>query len=210
MGEPDRLLARRRLFIFDLDGTLADTSPIHADAFSAALGPRGVEVDYASVAGLTTLAAMEVLLARAGQHATQAEMAVLVAAKRSAARNRLADVREIAGASAFVALAAERHRLALCTSAARITAKATLGALGLSDRFDPMVTGDDIVEGKPSPQGFLAVLEQAGMEPADALVFEDSDAGLAAAGAAGIAAVRIGDGGSNWHALTASLAGVTA
>lgn len=210
MDGPERLLARRRLFIFDLDGTLADTSPIHAAAFSDALAPRGIDVDYASVAGLTTLAAMETLLARADQHATHEELAALVAAKRAAARTGLAKVREIAGAAAFVALAAERHRLALCTSAARTTAEATLATLGLSGRFDPIVTGDDIAEGKPSPQGFLAVLDQAGVAAADALVFEDSDAGLAAAEAAGIAAVRIGDGGSDWRELIASLAGVTA
>lgn len=41
MDAPERLLAHRRLFIFDLDGTLADTSPVHAAAFRAALAPRG-------------------------------------------------------------------------------------------------------------------------------------------------------------------------
>lgn len=209
MGGPERLLAGRRLFIFDLDGTLADTSPVHAAAFAAALAPRGIAVDYAQVAGLTTMAAMQELLARAGQSATPAELTQLVAAKRAAARTNLAAVREIAGAANFVREAARHHTLALCTSAARVTAEATLASLGLSDHFDPIVTGDDVVHGKPSPEGFLAVLSHAGVRADDALVFEDSAAGLAAARAAGIDAIRIGDGAASWQELAAALAGVT-
>jgi HAD superfamily hydrolase (TIGR01509 family) len=210
VNAPERLLAHRRLFIFDLDGTLADTSPVHAAAFAAALAPRGIDVDYASVAGLTTAAAMERLLAGAGQSASAAELTALVAAKRAAARTLMADVQEVAGASAFVNRAAAHHRLALCTSAARSTAEATLEKLGLSGRFDPVITADDVRHGKPSPEGFLAVLAHAGCIASDALVFEDSDAGLAAAAAAGIAAIRIGEGGSTWDELAAKLAGVTA
>jgi sugar-phosphatase len=207
---PDRLLAKRRLFIFDLDGTLADTSPVHAAAFAAALAPRGISVDYAAIAGLTTMAAMSALLAQAGQSGTTAELTALVAAKRAAARTNLADVREIAGAAAFVKLAGAHHRLALCTSAASVTAQATLAKLGLSHCFDPCVTGDDVADGKPAPEGFLTVLARAEVDACEALVFEDSDAGLASAAAAGIDAVRIGGGGSTWHELAAVLAGVAA
>ena len=210
MTGPDRRLAGRRLFIFDLDGTLADTSPVHAAAFAVALAPRGIGVDYAAVAGLTTHAAMETLLAQAGQRATPAELTALVAAKRAAARTDMAGVREITGASAFVKLAAAHHRLALCTSAARITAQATLAKLGLSGCFDPCITGDDVVNGKPSPEGFLKVLARAGIHASDALVFEDSEAGIASAVAAGIDTIRIGDGGSTWADLATALAGVAA
>jgi len=210
MDAPERLLADRRLFIFDLDGTLADTSPVHAAAFRAALAPRGIQVDYASVAGLTTLQAMEILIAQAGQSASTADLAALVADKRAAARSNMAEIREIAGASAFVSRAAVHHRLALCTSAARMTAEATLETLELAGRFDPIITADDVAHGKPSPEGFLAVLNRAAVGASDALVFEDSDAGLAAAAAAGIDAVRIGEGGSHWDELAADLARVTA
>jgi sugar-phosphatase len=210
MSEFEMLLAGRRLFIFDLDGTLADTSPVHAAAFATALAARGIAVDYGSVAGLTTSAAMEMLLAAAGQRATPAELNALVAAKRAAARENLASVREITGASAFIDAARERHRLALCTSAARATALATVERLGLTGRFDPIVTGDDVVLGKPAPEGFLTVLNQAGVNANEALVFEDSEAGMAAAAATGIDAIRIGDDAAQWHDLTVALAGVMA
>lgn len=205
MPGAEALLAGRRLFIFDLDGTLADTSPVHAAAFSEALAPHGIDVDYATIAGLSTDAAMRRLLADAGLPIDDAGVAALVIAKRTAARAGLAGVREIAGASAFVDLAGATHRLALCTSAAHATVQGTLATLGLSGRFDPVVTADDVTRAKPAPDPFLAVLDRAGIDAADALVFEDSDAGLAAARAAGIDAIRIGDGWADWADLAAAL-----
>jgi HAD superfamily hydrolase (TIGR01509 family) len=205
-ASPERLLDGRRLFIFDLDGTLADTSPIHAAAFAAALAPRGIAVDYPRIAGLTTEAAIRQLLAEGGQRASAADIAALIAAKRAFARTGLAEVREVTGAVRFVAQAAALHRVALCTSAARVTAAATLARLGLADRFDPVVTAEDVVRAKPAPDAFLMALDRAGVAAAQALVFEDSEAGLAAARAAGIDAIRIGDDGAAWPALTAALA----
>jgi sugar-phosphatase len=207
MPGPEALLARRRLFIFDLDGTLADTSPIHAAAFSTAFGEA---VDYASIAGLTTDAAMRVLLARAGREADDETVAALVAAKRAAARAGLADVREVAGAGAFVARAAARHRLALCTSGARATVEGTLARLALPGTFAAVIAAEDVTRAKPAPDGFLAALDRTGTAAADALVFEDSEAGLAAARSAGIDAIRIGPGGYDWPTLSAALAGVCA
>jgi beta-phosphoglucomutase-like phosphatase (HAD superfamily) len=207
VSRPEALLAARRLFIFDLDGTLADTSPVHAAAFSAAFAPHGIEVDYATVAGLATDHAVRRLLDGAGQTAGDAEVAALVAAKREAARAGLATVREIAGAGAFVAQSGATHRLALCTSGARATIEVTLAALGLAERFDPVITADDVQRAKPAPDGLLAILDRAGIPASDALVFEDSEAGLAAAAAAGLDAIRIGgEGGAEWADLSAALA----
>ncbi|SFR98944.1 HAD family hydrolase [Sphingomonas jatrophae] len=211
MATPEALLARRRLFIFDLDGTLADTSPIHAAAFSAAFAPHGIAVDYATIEGFATDAAVRTLLAGAGRPAEAATVAALVAAKRAAARNGLAAVREVAGAGAFVAhAAAAGHRLALCTSGARETVERTLASIGLADRFECVITADDVTRAKPAPDGFLAALARTGVAARDALVFEDSAAGLAAAQAAGIDAIRIGAGHAGWGQLSAALAGVAA
>lgn len=205
-----RALSGRRLFIFDLDGTLADTSPIHAAAFAEALAPFGIAVDYGAIAGFATADAMRELLEGAGHVADEATIIGLVAAKRAAAREGLTQVQPLPGAREFISRAACSHRLALCTSAARETALRTLKALGLGLDFDPLVTADEARRAKPAPDAFLAVLEQAGVSAADALVFEDSEAGIAAASAAGIATIRIGDKGHAWPELTACLAGCDA
>ncbi|WP_198045802.1 HAD family hydrolase [Novosphingobium aquimarinum] len=210
MPDPAAKLSGRRLFVFDLDGTLADTSPIHATAFAAALAPLGIAVDYPAIAGLATANAMRKLLEDAGQAVDEATIAALVEAKRAAARERLASVRPLPGAREFLAQAARAHRLALCTSAARETAVRTLSTLAFAQNFDPLVTADDTAKAKPAPDAFLTVLAQAGVSAADALVFEDSEAGLAAAAAAGIETIRIGGEGHAWADLTACLAGATA
>ena len=67
---------------------------------------------------------------------------------------------------------------------------ATLARIGLGARFDPLVTAGD-VPSKPDPAGYLRVLAHHGVSPSAALIFEDSESGLAAAAAAGVDAVCI-------------------
>lgn len=210
MDDPAAKLSGRRLFVFDLDGTLADTSPVHAAAFDQALATLGITVDYPAIAGLATADAMRRLLLDAGREADEAIIEALVRAKREAAREGLAQVRALPGANEFVEQAGHSHRLALCTSAARATAMRTLSVLGFARTFDPLVTADETARAKPAPDAFVAVLAQTGVAAADALVFEDSDAGLAAADAAGIDTIRIGDRGHAWADLSACLAGASA
>src|SRR4051812_32017529 len=76
------LLSRKRLLIFDFDGTLVDSSPLHARAFSEVFAPHGVEVDYSRIAGMTTESAVDCVSAEAGLVIDQAERVRLVEAKR--------------------------------------------------------------------------------------------------------------------------------
>lgn len=189
----DAPLAGRRLLIFDLDGTVADTAPIHEAAFNAMLKPYGVTVDYPAIAGLRTDEALDAVLASHGIDATAEERRRLVEAKRAAARQALRQVAPLPGALAFIAWARPRFRLAMASSGSGPSVRDVLGHLGLVDNFDPLVTGDDVTRPKPRPEPFLRCLELTGIPAAEALVFEDADPGLAAARAAGIAAIRIGD-----------------
>ena len=75
-------LQDKRLLIFDFDGTVADTTPLHAAAFGQVLAPLGITVNYSSIAGLKTLDAMQQCLAGAGRTLPDTEMAVLVSAKQ--------------------------------------------------------------------------------------------------------------------------------
>lgn len=189
----DAPLAGRRLLIFDLDGTVADTAPIHETAFNAMLKPYGVTVDYPIIAGLRTDEALETVLASHGIDVSADERRRLVEEKRAAAREALRHVAPLPGALAFIAWARPRFRLAMASSGSGRSVRDVLDRLGLADGFDPLVTGDDVTRPKPQPEPFLRCLELTGIPAAEALVFEDADAGLAAARAAGVAAIRIGD-----------------
>ncbi len=183
-----QLLQGKRLLIFDFDGTVADTSPLHAAAFVQVLAPLGVTVDYPTIAGLKTLDAMRQCLAVAGQRMQHAEVAALVAAKQQLVRQMISGgLKAMPGADEFLQWARPGYRLSMATSGSRATVALALAKLGYEGWFDPIICADDVQRAKPDPEGFLSVLTITGVLAREALVFEDSDAGLAAAASAGIA-----------------------
>lgn len=208
----DAPLAGRRLLIFDLDGTVADTSPIHAAAFQSVFDRFGVTIDYPSVAGLRMDETMDRLAADHGLDLDADVRTVLIAAKRHATQARLAEVQPLPGARAFLDRVRDTHRLAMVTSGTRHRVAETLGYLGLDGWFDPLIVGEDLHRAKPDPEGYARVLALTGVPAAEALVFEDADAGVAAAQGAGIDVVVIGDSSIaghrpwRWPELTALVA----
>lgn len=202
------LLSRKRLLIFDLDGTLVDSSPHHARAFRETFAPHGIAVDYSRIAGMTTRAAVERLAADAGLVLAEGERDRLATEKRDRALAMIeTHLEPIEGAVELVHAAQGRFALALCTSASRRGAEASLARVGLGGWFDPVITAEDVTRGKPHPEPFLRALAAHGVAPPAALVFEDADSGIAAAAAAGIDAVRIacGPGAVGWPTVLAAL-----
>lgn len=203
------LLAGKRLLIFDLDGTLVDSSPIHARAFNEAFEPYGIAVDYSRIAGLTTADAVDRVALDAGLSLSPIEREQLIAKKQAISLCLMrTELHSIEGAVEFVRAAQGHFALALCTSASRVGAQAALETVGLAGQFDPLITAETVREGKPHPEPFLKAIEAHNVRAEDALVFEDAESGLAAAAAAGIEAVRIasdGKGGSSWAPFVAAL-----
>ena len=198
-------LARKTLLIFDLDGTLADSSPIHDRAFREAFAPLGIVPDYSTIAGMTTDAAVDKILAHAATAVSDERRTALIEDKRKRSLALLeTELVEIDGSVAFVRRVQPYYRLALCSSGSRPAVERTIALLGLASAFDPVVTADDVVRGKPDPEGFLRVLDQTRTAADDALVFEDADSGIEAAAKAGIEAIRIGPA-MGWAALAAAL-----
>jgi len=88
-----------------------------------------------------------------------------------------------------VRYAAERVPLAICSGAARAEIEPVVEASELAPCFRAVVSSDDVVEGKPHPEGYIRALELLRVAPADALVIEDTEAGIASARAAGVVRV---------------------
>ena len=178
----EEALQGKRLLIFDFDGTVADTTPLHAAAFSQVLAPLGVMVDYSSIAGLKTLDAMRQCLDGAGRTLDEAAIAVLVTAKQQLVRQMIGQaLQPLPGVDAFLHWARPRYKLAMVTSGSRGTVSLALEKLGYTGLFDPLICADDVQHAKPDPEGFLAVMRLTGVPLNEALVFEDSLAGVMAA-----------------------------
>ncbi|MGH8571974.1 MAG: HAD family hydrolase [Gammaproteobacteria bacterium] len=208
------MLSRKRLLIFDFDGTLVDSSPLHARAFNHAFAGEGIQVDYATIAGLTTPAAVDKVAAGAGLTLSEASRASLISAKQAFARALIeSELSAVEGSVKFVRRAERRYALALCTSASRTSAELALDRVGLAGAFEPVVTAGDVDHGKPHPEGFLKALAHHKMEAAEAIVFEDAASGLEAAAAAGIDAIHVAPPGApelgspraDWAMLNAAL-----
>lgn len=104
---------------------------------------------------------------------------------------RFAEVIEVPGAVAF-ATSLPRGRWALVTSALHTPARERLKVIGIEPPH-VVVGAEDVVRGKPDPEGYLAAASALGLDPARCVVFEDTDAGLRAGLAAGCSVIAVGD-----------------
>lgn len=186
-ARPLQALQDKALLIFDFDGTVADTTPLHAAAFSQVLTPLDIPVDYLSLAGLKTLDAIRKCLDGVGRVLSDVEVQVLVVEKQKLVRQMIAQGLEpLPGVDDFLRWARPRYQLAMVTSGSRGTVSLALDKLGYTGWFDPLVCADDVARAKPDPEGFLKALQITGVPVGAALVFEDSQAGFTAAAAAGL------------------------
>jgi HAD superfamily hydrolase (TIGR01509 family) len=185
-------LIGKRLLIFDYDGTVADTSPLHARAFAEVLGPLGVRFDYSEIAGLKTSDAIESCFRAAGLAASGFDLASLVAEKQQRVRRLIVDeLQPNLEIGAFLHWARPRYRLSLVTSGSRGSVELALQKIGYANLFDPIICADDVQCAKPAADGMIKALELTQTRLDEALVFEDSLVGFEASRAAGLAFIDV-------------------
>ena len=152
-------LQGKKLLVFDFDGTVADTSPLHEAAFAEVLAPLGIAVDYSSIAGLKTLDAIRQCLNGAGRILDEAALARLVSAKQHSVRQMICEaLQPLPGVDAFLRWAQRHYKLAMVTSGSRGTVSLALKKLGYTEWFDPLICADEVQHAKPDPEGFLSDL----------------------------------------------------
>jgi beta-phosphoglucomutase-like phosphatase (HAD superfamily) len=175
--------------IFDMDGVLLDSEPVHFEATVALLAEYGISYTAAAgqeFFGCTDRDVFRVLRARYG---LQPDEDALIAAWIDRVLPRLAARAHGLPGVPDVLFDLRRRglRLALASASTSRVIAASLDALGLADVFEVRVSGDDVSQGKPSPEIFLAALARLDLPASACLVVEDSYNGLKAAHAAGIA-----------------------
>jgi HAD superfamily hydrolase (TIGR01509 family) len=178
-------------YIFDCDGTLADTMPTHYKAWLTALGEHAEtfpEAMFYEMGGVPTARIVEVLNERHGYNLPVAE----TVERKEALFLDLSQ--EIAAIEPVVALAREfsgKKPLAVASGGHRRIVLNTLRALGIVELFQAIVCSEDYLHGKPAPDPFLEAAKRLGVEPSRCLVFEDTGTGIAAAKAAGMQYVLV-------------------
>ena len=174
--------------VFDFDGTLVDTEPVHEQALAIACRPYGVAVAHGSTIGLADEDAFANAFADAGRALDTRLIPDLMRAK-TAAYIDLVNSRHITiyhGAVELVRAAAARYRVGLCTAAVRAEVNAVIHRLGIADLLAAVVTADDVTAKKPNPEGYALTAARLGLDPARCVAIEDSPRGVCAAAEAGM------------------------
>jgi HAD superfamily hydrolase (TIGR01509 family) len=184
-------------FIFDLDGTLIDTMPLHYLAWDAAMRRHGLgevlsEDLFYSLGGVPTVRVAELIGAHYG---LVIDPRAVEETKERLFLERLAasGVAPIKPVVAFARKVAPTHPVSIATGGLPEVALPALRSAGLHDLFSIVVTPRDVApgRGKPAPDMFLLAADKMGVPPGRCLVFEDAEPGIRAALAAGMTVVRV-------------------
>jgi beta-phosphoglucomutase len=187
--------------VFDFDGVIVDTEPLHLAAFRAVLAPEGIEMTdeeyWESYLGYDDRDAITAALAGAGRDATPEVVERLMARKAERFLDAVrGGVPLFPGVAAFVRAAAARGPLAIASGALRREIELILDGVGLRSAFAAIVSAEDVQRGKPDPEAYVLALRalrrtRPDLAPADCLAVEDSAAGVRAAKDAGMRCVAV-------------------
>ena len=178
---------RKNFLIFDFDGTLADTSPIHQKAFTEALFTYKASFDYSKIAGLSTRSAMENILESNKISLSEIELTNLVKSKQFIAKNLIEiSVKPVIGIDTFLSYLPDSIAIGIVSSASKTSILTALNILNFPRDFDPIISSEDVVNSKPSPEGFLKAIKIKDFSKDESLIIEDSIIGFKAAKASGI------------------------
>lgn len=184
--------------IFDFDGVIVDTEPLHYKAFQEMLVPLGLGYSWEeyieTYMGFDDRDAFRHVFQVAGRELPPQELAHLIEAKAAAFQRVVAQgVPPYAGVVELIRQISGTLPLALCSGALTCDIDPILAQLDLSGAFDAMVTADQVAASKPDPESYRVALTrlqelfpEKAITAAETVAVEDTPAGIASAGGAGI------------------------
>ena len=180
-----RTRGMRGALLFDLDGTLLHSDPLHEEVFRRLFAERGKPFPDGfyeqQIHGRLNVDIFR-------DHLPEVpDPEALSREKEARFRDLLPErVPSMPGLDGLLGWARDRGLpMAVVTNAMRLNAEAMLAAIGARDYFDTLIIGEECARGKPAPDPYLAAMDALGAVPGDCIAFEDSPSGIAAARASG-------------------------
>lgn len=191
-----------KAIIFDFDGVIADTEPLHLSAFQKVLGEKGITLNsedyYEIYLGMDDKECFNTVLKAYGINPDKKAIQSLIEKKTAILMDYLKNNLFIyPGVINFIDRAKENYLLAIASGALRHEIEFILNAKGIDHAFTTIVSAEDVRAGKPDPECFLIALKRLNhsskfnIEPEECVVIEDSIAGLEAARGAGMRSIGV-------------------
>jgi beta-phosphoglucomutase family hydrolase len=178
-------------YLFDCDGTIVDSMPLHYVAWKKVLGEWNCEFEEAFFYSLGGMPIVEIVATLNERHGLSMPVATVARRKESLYYEMLPQLKVVPEVLEHIEEQHGRIPFAVVSGSTRDSVTASLGMLRLLDRFETMVCAGEYEKGKPDPEAFLLAASRLGVEPHACLVFEDTEMGIQAATAAGMASVKV-------------------
>jgi beta-phosphoglucomutase len=178
--------------VFDFDGVIADTEPLHWKSWAVLLARFGLPLSWEQYCRIGIGVSDEQIYEHFRKLAPVPgadEFSHLNNERRQMVRELSLKQHPVPQETVVLLKSLSHYRVGLVTSSGRSEVEPVLLAAGIHDRFDAMVFGEDVTACKPSPEPYLLIAQKLGIQAG--IAFEDSRAGLKSAESAGFKAVRI-------------------
>ena len=178
-------------YLFDCDGTIADSMPLHYVAWKQTLSENNCDFPEKLFYDWGGIPTDKIVALLNEKHGLSMPVEHVVTTKENRFYDLLPTLKVIPEVLEHIDAKHGHSPFAVVSGGTRESVSKTLTILGLLDRFDILVCSDDYTRGKPDPEAYLMAAERLGVAPEKCLVFEDTDLGIQAAKAAGMQWVKI-------------------
>ena len=177
--------------IFDFDGTLADTMPLHWQAWEIIARRHGFNLTRERLYSLGGVPSRDIIKLLAAEQGRTVDHLAIAKEKELAFLARLPEVKLIPEVVSIAHAHHEKLPMAIATGGTHRVIEQLIEHLGLRKLFRAVVTSEDVVNQKPAPDIFLEAARRIGVPPQRCRAYEDTDLGLTAIRAAGMDAVDV-------------------
>ncbi len=180
--------------IYDLDGTLADTMPVHYKATQIACDKYNIEFPYEyfiAKAGIPTLTVFEMFVEEFNHKGING--LELGKDKEQIFVDLIPTVTAVLPAEQLLLNNLGKRKIAVGSGGQRSSVEKTLHAIGHFNNIDVIVSADDVIQHKPHPETFLECAKQLNLSPKECIVLEDAELGFEAAKRAGMDCININE-----------------
>jgi HAD superfamily hydrolase (TIGR01509 family) len=182
---------RFKAYLFDCDGTIVDSMPLHYIAWSKALGEWNCPFPEERFYAWGGMPIVEIIERLSTEHGIKMPVRHVAARKEELYYEHLPELKAVPEVLEHIEQQHGRIPFAVVSESERASVQASLRAIGLLQKFQTLVCAGDYVRSKPDPEAFLMAAQRLGLSPESCLVFEDTQMGVDAAKAAGMAWVRV-------------------